>query len=221
MNQRKLNHLINSLPEIPDINGKDEYFHSAILVLIADMDGEYHLIFQKRSSKIRKGGEICFPGGGYEPNRDSNTEETALRETEEEIGLERGKIRIIGRLDTQVAPMGALVEAYVGIVQFDSLDDLNIDHNEVEYVFSVPLSYFEENEPEKYFTLLKSHPISIDENGNEIVTFPAKELGLPEEYTKPWGLKKHSIYVYRVNNHTIWGLTARFIYDLVVKLKNG
>lgn len=219
MDEMKLKELINKLPINPDIHGKNEYFYSAVLVLLALINGEYHFIFEKRSSKVRQGGEICFPGGGFEPDTDNSTEETVLRETEEEVGIGRGKIKLIGRLDTQVAPLGAIVDAFVGIADISSLDELKIDHNEVEYVFTVPVSFFENNEPEKYYTLLRSHPTFVDENGTEIVSFPSKELGLPEVYTKPWGEKKHRIYLYQVQNETIWGITARFIYDLVEKLK--
>jgi hypothetical protein len=82
------------------------------------------------------------------------------------------------------------------------------------------VSFFEKNEPQKYHALLKVHPTMQDEKtGTETILFPAQELGLPEKYAKPWGNMKHTIYVYRVEQGLIWGITAKFIVDVVKKLK--
>ena len=62
--------------------------HFAILALLTEIDGELHFILNKRAKGIHQPGDVCFPGGHREENE--TLEETALRETEEEIGIPRG-----------------------------------------------------------------------------------------------------------------------------------
>lgn len=218
MNHRQLEDLKKILPVNPKILGKQDRFCSAVLVLLIFLQGEYHFIFQKRPSHIRQGGEVCFPGGETNPLIDRNSEETAIRETYEELGIPKDKVSVIGRLDTIVAPMGAIIDAFVAIADISGLEEIKIDPMEVEYVFTVAVSYFENCEPQRYQAIVRVHPSYINENGKEVVLFPAKELGLPDRYTKPWGEGIDKILVYQVEKETIWGITAKFIYDVVSKL---
>ena len=219
VNVVNLDELKKKLPKYPGILHREEYINTAVLVLLVFMEGEYHFVFQKRGPLIRQGGEICFPGGFHDPE-DGSPEQTAVRETVEEMGIPAHKITVLGRLDTLIAPMGAVVEAFVGVADIRGLEEIRANAEEVEYVFSVPVSYFENNEPEKFPVLMQMHPARIDEKtGEEVVLFPAGELGLPERYSRPWGGMKHTIYVYRVKENTIWGITAMFIVDVVRKLK--
>ncbi|AET66434.1 NTP pyrophosphohydrolase [Desulfosporosinus orientis DSM 765] len=219
MDKVKLQELVDNMPAIPGINGKEEYFNSAVLVLLMLMDEEYHFVFQKRSATIRQAGEICFPGGKFDPDKDSDFKETALRETSEELGVPYDKICIVGVLDTVISNMGTTVDAFLGILNIKNLEELNINPSEVERIFSVPVSYFEETEPEIYQVCISAQPSYINEAGEEVVLFPAKELGLPERYTKPWGNSVNKIYVYRVAGETIWGITARLIRDVISRIK--
>ena len=214
-----LDDLRNKLPKYPGILHRDEYINTAVLVLLVFIGGEYHFVFQKRGPNIRQGGEVCFPGGFHDPE-DGSPEQTAVRETVEEMGIPAHKITVLGQLDTLIAPMGAMVEAFVGVADIRGLDEIRANAEEVESVFSVPVSYFEKNEPEEYPVLMQVHPSSIDEKtGEEVLLFPARELGLPERYSRPWGGMKHTIYVYKVKDNIIWGITAKFIVDVVRKLK--
>jgi peroxisomal coenzyme A diphosphatase NUDT7 len=207
------------LPKHPGISSREEYVNTAVLVLLVFIGGEYHFVFQKRGPNIRQNGEVGFPGGVYHPE-DGCLQETAVRETIEEMGIPREKIRVIGPLDVLIAPMGATVDAFVGIAEIKGLDEIIPNRDEVAEVFTVPVSYFEKKAPQKYKAELKVHPAVLDEKtGKEIVLFPARELGLPERYAKPWGGMKHTIYVYEVAGHIIWGLTARLIVDIVNRLE--
>jgi len=215
----RLEQLQGKLPVHAGIHTQGEYIATAVLALLLFMGGEYHFVFQKRSPHIRQNGEICFPGGVCHPG-DSTPERTAIRETSEEMGIPAEKIKVIGALDAQIASVGAIVHAFVGVADISSLDEIAANKDEVEFVFTVPVAHFEKNEPEKYQTVLKVHPAVADEKtGKEIVLFPARELGLPDKYTEPWGSLKHDIYVYRVNQRVIWGITAGFIVDIVNKLR--
>ncbi len=217
MLKEKLDFLKKKLPACPGINGRDEYINTAVLILLMKIEGELHFIFQKRSEQVRHGGEICFPGGMFDPAMDRNFRDTALRETTEELGIPGNKIEIIGCVDTVVASMGATIDGFVGLAKTKNLEELSINHKEVEKVFTVPVSYFENNKPEIYKARLMVHPSYTDKDGKEIILFPARELNLPEYYSKPWGNAVQAIYLYRWQDEIIWGITARFIYDLVKK----
>lgn len=212
--------LQDKLPIVPGINGKEDYFNSAVLVLLLLVNEEYHFVFEKRASDIRQPGEICFPGGKFDPALDASFRDTAIRETVEELGVVSEKLRIMGNLDTVVATMGATVDAFLAILDLDNLEDLQINLQEVERVFTIPVSYFEEHEPEAYKVKLTVHPSYVNQEGEEVTSFPAKELGLPERYTKPWGNVVSNVFVYRVAGVVIWGLTARLIRDVVAKLRS-
>lgn len=216
----KLELLRSKLPAHPGVHSEDNNINTAVLVLLFFFKGEYHFVFQKRVPHIRQGGEICFPGG-YRRPQDATFEQTAIRETVEEMGIPTEKLTVIGQLDTLITPLGVSVNAFVGVANIINLGEVTPNRDEVDRVFSVPVSYFKKHAPQKYETLLQVHPTIVDEKtGREIVLLPARELGLPDKYTKPWGGVKHAIYVYKVEQGTIWGLTARIIIDVVNKLKD-
>lgn len=221
MKPGQLKILKDKLPELPGINGREDFINSVVFVPLVIIDDECCLLFEKRNPKIRQGGEVCFPGGIYDPEKDSSRVNTALRETLEEIGIGKDRISILGALDAVVAPLGTIVDACIGLMHIDSLDELVINHDEVDYVFTVPLSHFEFNEPEIYHTRVFAHPFYNDSEGNKITLFPSEELGVPEMYHKPWGGRNLKVYVYRYGNEIIWGITARFVFDVVNKIRQG
>lgn len=214
MNRKAYNNLINHLPECPGIIGRELYSRSAVLAPFVFTGGEYHLLFEKRSPTVRQGGEICFPGGGVE-NGDDGSRQTALRETMEELGLREDRIRIDGRADSIIAVMGTVIEVYVGELLIDSIGECSISPAEVDDVFLVPVRYFAEHPPKKYELNLEIKPSYYDEDGNEVILFPVQELGLPERYSRPWKGRNYGIFVYTYGRHTIWGITAGIVEDLV------
>lgn len=215
----ELDRLRDALPVAPGLQGED-YRTSVVLLLLIPVDGEYHILFEKRASTIRQGGEISFPGG-LRDLTDSSLEAAVLRETEEEVGIPADKISIIGRLDSVFAPMGALVNVFVGVADIVE-SEISPNPDEVAKVFMVPVSYFEKNPPESFNVITEVHPKYRDRTtGEEVVLFPAKDLGLPKRYWDKWGGFKHRVYVYRAAGETIWGLTARIVVDFVKKLSPG
>ncbi|MDF2612898.1 MAG: pyrophosphohydrolase [Clostridia bacterium] len=218
MNDEEIYKLKSKLPAIPGINGREDYLNSAVLVLLMKINDDYHFVFQKRNKNIRQGGEICFPGGKHDKSLDRNMEDTALRETTEEIGVLPEDISIIGALDMIIAPMGAIVEPFLGVTDKVTLKELHLNRDEVEKVFTIPFTFFKNNKPEMYKAQIKVHPSYIDKNGEEVILFPSEDLGLGSNYTKPWGNSENTIYVYKTKEGVIWGLTARIIYDVVRRL---
>jgi 8-oxo-dGTP pyrophosphatase MutT (NUDIX family) len=112
---------------------------AAVLVPLVDRpDGISVLLTQRTAHLSAHAGQIAFPGGRVEPG-DSDAVATALRETEEEIGLPRASVSLIGRLDTYVTGTGFEITPIVGIVAAPF--PLTIDAFEVADVFEVPLSF--------------------------------------------------------------------------------
>ena len=217
MKKKDFKKLVNNLPETPGVMGRDRFFNSAVLIPFVKIKGEYFLLFQKRAKHIRQGGDICFPGGGFEEGIDKNFKQTALRETKEELGIQKEDIKIVGQLDTMVATFGAIVEPYIGIIKKKAIKNMKIDPNEVEKTLLIPLDYFKTHQPEEYNLRSEVKPYHIDEFGNKEVYFPVDELGLPETYQKPWGHKKHKVLVYKYEGEVIWGMTAVILNDLLKK----
>jgi 8-oxo-dGTP pyrophosphatase MutT (NUDIX family) len=109
-----------------------------LVPLIDRADGMSVLLTQRTPHLSAHAGQISFPGGRIEES-DTDAIEAALRETEEEIGLTRDHVTLIGRLDTYVTGTGFEITPVVGIVKAPFL--LAIDPFEVAEVFEVPLSF--------------------------------------------------------------------------------
>ena len=128
------------LPRIPGILRKKEYFNAAVLIPLVWHNEEYHFLFEKRGAKIRQGSEICFPGGEYDPSSDKSLLETAIRETREEVGIKKNKIKVLGKVDVLVGNMGVTVDPFIAEIKINSLDELSPDKDEVEKIFLIPVS---------------------------------------------------------------------------------
>ena len=213
MNETDLNKLVQNFEHRQGIIGKDKYFNSSVLIPLILLDDEYHFLFEKRANNIRQGGEVSFPGGEFDTNKDLDFLDTAVRETIEEIGITKEKIQIIGSMGTLVAPMGVTVDSFVGVLNLNNLNELKIDENEVERIFTIPVSYFSEIKPSEYFARLEVHTQKRSEDGETIDILPVKKLKLPKRYEKPWKGREHKILVYETNEETVWGITAELVYE--------
>ena len=120
----------------PNINTQE----SAVLVLLALRRERLQVVFTLRSNRLDShSGEISFPGGRMEEGE--TPEKAALRETEEEIGIQPYTIKIIGGLTPIYIPIS---NSYITpIVGFSKQFILNRD--EVQEAFTVPLDYFSFN----------------------------------------------------------------------------
>ncbi|MDO9576308.1 MAG: NUDIX domain-containing protein [Candidatus Cloacimonadales bacterium] len=122
--KKELIKLLDKLPAESGILGSRNYFKSVILIPFVKIENLYHILFEKRANGIRQDGEISCPGGGFDAVHDKNYQETAIRET-------------------------------------------------------------------------------------------CEELGVPEKYSRPWGNKLYSVYVYRVKDEIIWGITGQILFELM------
>ncbi len=219
MRREQLKTLQHKLSDQPNLLGREDHINTGVLMLLALINDEYHFLLEERQWEIRQGGEICFPGGVFDPEQDSDTRDTAIRETVEELGIQKEQLELIGALGTLYTSMGAIVDAYVGVCHLQKLNELQINHSEVRSVFTIPVSHFMNAEPEEYRAIVRVHPSYIDEStGEERILFPSKKLGLPDRYSRPWGSRSHRILVYKIGSKTVWGLTARLIYELIRRM---
>lgn len=218
MDRTQLTALKAKLPTHPGILAREEYFNSAILVLLLWQGDEYHFVFEKRSMDIRQGGEVSFPGGRISAE-DADSRQAAIRETGEELGIPPEKLELVGVLDTLIGPMGAAVDAFLAIAHLTGIEEMNPEPDEVAKVFTLPVSYFVNTVPQSYYATVRVCPSYRDPiTGEEIVTLPAQELNLPDRYFQPWGNFPHQVYLYPTEYGPIWGMTAKYILDIVNKL---
>ena len=118
---------------------------ASVLLALVDRGGEAHLWLTRRPENMtRHRGQVAFPGGKRDPI-DASALDTALRETEEEIGFARTKVEVLGGLDDLVTTTGYLISPFVGWLR----EDLPAQPNpgEIARAFCVPLASFVFTEP--------------------------------------------------------------------------
>jgi 8-oxo-dGTP pyrophosphatase MutT (NUDIX family) len=112
---------------------------AAVLIpLVLKEDGLWVLLTQRTNHLRDHAGQISFPGGRMDPE-DAGPEETALRESKEEIGLDPNRVEIIGHLPEYLTVSGYSVTPVVGLVQAQA--EYVLDPFEVADVFEVPLEF--------------------------------------------------------------------------------
>ena len=191
----ELNEIKSKLEGRPvGVIGKRREF--AVLIPLVMEEGEPSLVFEVRSKDIRQPGDVCFPGGKAEEGEDFS--DTALRETYEELGIPQGSIEVYGRFDSMMEVNRIRMHTLVGRFPDDWKDRLDPDE-EVASVFTAPLRFFKENEPDHY----KGKIIQDTED------FPYEKHGIDPNYR--WREAFQDIYFWHYEEHLIWGLTAGII----------
>ena len=127
----------------------------------------------------------------------------AVRETEEEIGIPRGNIEVISQGDTMYGAAGFSLYSFIGILQYEDLDLIRFQEDEVEEVFYVPVKKLLEVRPQIYLQRMK--PLIPED-------FPYDRIGITENY--PWRVGTYEIPVYEIEGRVIWGMTAGAIRHL-------
>jgi 8-oxo-dGTP pyrophosphatase MutT (NUDIX family) len=112
---------------------------ASVLVPIVERPEELRVLFTRRTAHLKDhSGQISFPGGRAEPY-DPSPEATALREAEEEIGLDRGHVEPLGYLDLYMTTLGYRIVPVIARVTPGFALTLNI--SEVDDTFEVPLAF--------------------------------------------------------------------------------
>ena len=162
----------------------DRSTDAAVLVpLVERADGMTVLLTQRTDHLRDHAGQISFPGGRVEAH-DRDSIDTALREAEEEIGLARHRVDVVGRLDTCLTGTGFRVVPVVGLIGADlDVAALELDAFEVAEAFEVPLSF---------------------------VLDPANHV----RRTAVARGRRREFYVLPYQDRYIWGATARMLVNL-------
>jgi 8-oxo-dGTP pyrophosphatase MutT (NUDIX family) len=113
---------------------------AGVLVGLFRRKDEWCLLMTKRSDEVEHHkGQISFPGGAYD-RRDKNIVRTALRETEEEIGLLPEKVQVLGIWDDHATPTGFIITPVIGYIP--KMPRLKTSNDEVVEILKVPVSLF-------------------------------------------------------------------------------
>jgi 8-oxo-dGTP pyrophosphatase MutT (NUDIX family) len=187
----------NPAMDVPDFDERPDPAdtlrrYAAILVLVQPLESGPNVLFIRRSQKVRTHkGQISFPGGSFDPE-DVTLENTALREANEELGLEPEWLRIIGKLPaTETVVSNFTVHPYVAVPRDR---DTNLifkpDNFEVDHIFYVPL-------PE----LLKPSSLRL-------------------ENWRVGGHSRTMVF-YSYENYVIWGATAFILHNFINQIKAG
>ena len=163
---------------------------SAVMILLFHVHDKLKVVFIRRSFYVGiHAGQMAFPGGRFEES-DVTVEETAFREIEEEIGVTRDKIELLGRIsDIYVPPSNFLISVFVGYLSEKPF--YKPDEREVAEVIEVDFEDF-----------LKPENIAVKDfhvpSANHAVTAP----------------------YYQTTHCDIWGASAMVVSELVDMLQN-
>ncbi|MDT9024468.1 NUDIX hydrolase [Rossellomorea yichunensis] len=187
----------------PKVLGSETFSEYAILLPLIEVNGQTHVLFEVRSLNMRRQpGEICFPGGRIDRS-DSDEKAAAIRETSEELGIHTDTITDVYPLDYIVSPFGTIIYPYVGKINV-SLKQLKPNQAEVDEIFTTPLTYLQEREPDLYNIKFKMEPEE---------SFPFKQIPGGENYN--WQARNMKEHFYYYEDKVIWGLTARVLHHFV------
>ncbi len=189
----------NGLHRNADIeNGAAEYGKkstpkrtASVLIPLIKASDEWQVLFIRRAKddRDRHSGQVAFPGGATE-KKDKSSIDTALRETEEEIGLTSDRIKIVAQLGDYYTISHYRVTPIVGIVQWPS--NLRLETSEVARAFLMPLAWLRD---ESNYTLRARSDMDKQ------------------------SAQRHPIIVYNeFDGETLWGATARMTMNLIKAL---
>ncbi len=191
----------------PGIIGTHRDF--SVVIPLIDIEGKPHILYEVRSSEIkRQPGEICFPGG--EKEQGETDLECALRETSEELCIDQRDISVIGEAGTLFTFNRYAIKVYVVQIDSKAIAAASPSDSEVSELFTVPLEFILNNEPEIYYSYARQEAQE---------DFPLKLVGFPDGYK--WASAKMEIPIYVYDKYVIWGITGRITRYFADMLRSG
>lgn len=123
---------------------------AVLMPLVRDHEG-WHLLFTRRTDRVETHkGQVSFPGGACDPG-DEGPEATALRESEEELGIRPGDVRLLGRLNAMQTITHFRVFPVVGVVPWPYA--FRVSTIEVARLFRMPLAWLARPENRREFAI--------------------------------------------------------------------
>ena len=190
----------------PYINGYKNMKRASVLIPIVKKDNTHYILFEVRSKNLKtQPNEISFPGGKIENNE--SPLDAVIRETCEEIGTTKENIDIISPLDLLITPGNMIIHPFVGYL--NDYDNLNINKDEVDHIFLVPIPYLLEHNPSLY--------------NNEVKIIPNDDFPydiIPSKNNYKFATSNYRVLFYEYKDYVIWGITAKILENFLEFLKN-
>jgi len=170
----------------------EELTRSAVLIPLYEKAGEHYLVFTQRTERISSHkGQMSFPGGRWQGGE--TLQETALRESWEEIGLKPEDVEVLGELDDAITlTTNYVIHPFVGIIPCPY--EFEINPAEVEEIVEVPLSALRDT---SCYGTADSAQMRDTHKYRQLAQFYE---GRPS-----------MAWFYEYDNHVIWGATARIV----------
>lgn len=112
---------------------------AAVLIPMVWYDEEWHLLFTRRTDTVESHkGQVSFPGGACDEG-ETTPEQTALREADEEIGLNPDDVRVLGRLSNLITITYFRVTPVIGVVKWPNV--FRVGAHEVARIFTIPVTW--------------------------------------------------------------------------------
>ena len=122
-----------------DLNEETRLKCAAVLIPLVWHDEEWHLLFTRRTDTVESHkGQVSFPGGACDEG-ETTSEQTALREAEEEIGLQPSDVKVLGTLSNLITITYFRVTPVVGVVKWPAV--FRVGEHEVARIFTIPLEW--------------------------------------------------------------------------------
>lgn len=194
ISENLIEHIRSVLQKYDSIHYNIPFLKSAaILIMILKKSNDFYFVMTARSKNLTKhNGEMSFPGGKFDPDQDQHLLDTALRETKEEIGIDRSVIDILGEINDLPTFTGYNIHPYIAYVDSD-VQSIQFQKNEdeVDEIVLIPLQFIK-NLPN--FTENTFKPPSSKTYRFLSFTFQDSENSKP---------------------HYIWGASAHIIADFM------
>ena len=184
--QFRMAHVSRMAPIAPPPHAKQ----AAVLLLLLEAGGQWRVIMIERAlhDQDKHSGQISFPGGSFQAD-DKNLSTTALREAEEEIGMPRNRVQLLGALTELYIPVSNfLVQPFVGVLT--SAVSLVPQPGEVQTILQPELDFF------------------LDDSSKK-----AREI------TVGTGIRLKDVPAYVYNDKVIWGATAMIMSEFCELVK--
>ncbi len=175
----------------------DETRPAAVLIPLFHADREdekkhyWQVLLTRRTDAVAEHqGQVAFPGGRAE-SADSSPESTALREAQEEIGLDPSRVKILGKMNRLQTITNYCVTPVIGVIPWPF--PIQLEEIEVSRVFSIPLDWLADPDHHE----IRDHPIPL-----------------------PYSMRLHRetypvIYFQIYQNELLWGVSAQIMLNFI------
>ena len=168
----------------PSVVAEWEPRPAAVLIPLFFDAGQWHVLLTERTELVEDHkGQVAFPGGRVDA-QDADRVATALREAEEEVGLRREDVTVLGQIDELLTVSQFRITPVIGTFPWPYV--FTLQRTELSEVFTVPLCWLAE-------------PANLETRQREPL-IPGRPI---------------NVYYFHYGGHTIWGVTARIILNLL------